>query len=480
MVGLLHMPPEAPAPASAAANEPTRLWAMAAALLAYIGAGLVALQLAIPPGFAAPLYPPAGIALAAVLVFGVRMVPAVALGAFAVNLTLSAQRGNLDLAALGLPGVIAFGAAAQAWLGAALVKRFARQPQAIAEPRDIAVLLGLGALAACMVSCTVATAALGLTATVPPEALVVTWFTWWAGDALGALIAAPIVLTLIGRPREDWAARRLTVGLTLALVTLVMALGIAQVARWDDERVRSAFARDATNATSVLATHLQEPLLALEALRGVFIASEDVNRDEMRRASAAWVASGSLAAVGWYERVERAAVPTFEARARAEGLSQYHVFDRGDAQAPGDEVIAMRFIQPELVNAAALGLNLLSIPAARAAAEATARLDRPQASAAFALTQIPASEDRTGVVIYRAVYNGEPSEAQRRARLRGVLFVTLRPGLVMATIARDLPPYLKLCLVDTTLGAAPKRLAGPPDCEAAGSAALAHARTIRL
>ena len=55
--------------------------------------------------------------------------------------------------------------------------------------------------------------------------------------------------------------------------------------------------------------------LALEALRGVFIASDDVSRDEMRRASEAWLSAGRLAAIGWYEAMERAQVPAFEAAA---------------------------------------------------------------------------------------------------------------------------------------------------------------------
>ena len=54
----------------------------------------LALLLAIPPGYASPLYPAAGIALASVLVYGRRMLGGVALGAFAVNAVLIAARGG--------------------------------------------------------------------------------------------------------------------------------------------------------------------------------------------------------------------------------------------------------------------------------------------------------------------------------------------------------------------------------------------------
>ena len=283
-----------PSTPASEASEPLKLQALkviAGTTLAYLLVGLASLQLAIPPSYASPLYPSAGIALAAVLVFGRIAVPGAVLGAFGVNLSLSALRGNLDLSALGVPALIALGSGLQAWAGATLVQRFARHPQAIDEPGDVAVLFGMGGLLACMTAASIATGGLVAIGTVPAAQAPLTWLTWWAGDAFGVLIGAPIALTLIGRPRADWAARRLIVGLTLVLVTLVTALAIAQVARWDDERLRNAFNRDANHAATVLETRLHEPLMALEAMRGVFIASEDVSRDEMRRASAAWLAS---------------------------------------------------------------------------------------------------------------------------------------------------------------------------------------------
>ncbi|MGZ5689697.1 MAG: hypothetical protein ACXWIQ_18405, partial [Caldimonas sp.] len=73
-------------------------WAVPLALtaLTYFATGLAALKLAIPPGFASPLYPAAGIALASVLVFGWRMLAGVALGSLAVNIVASAGRGFHD------------------------------------------------------------------------------------------------------------------------------------------------------------------------------------------------------------------------------------------------------------------------------------------------------------------------------------------------------------------------------------------------
>ncbi len=457
------------------------LWVIAGTALAYVLVALPSLQIAIPPSYASPLYPPAGIALAAALTFGRWAMVGTALGALLANLSLMALRGPVELQAALVPALTGIGAGLQAGAGAWLVRRYARHPEAIDEPRDVAVLFGLGGVLACLVSASVATVVLVSAGVVPLSAAPETWLTWWAGDTFGSMIATPIVLSLIGRPRRAWAPRRAIVGATLALATLVMALGIGQVVRWDEERLRNAFLRDANHAATVLDTRLREPLLALEAMRGVFIASDDVSRDEMRRASETWLASGRVAAIGWYEAMDRAQVPSFEAAVRAEGLPQYRVFDRPEdpTGTPREPVIAMRFVEPVRGNAAALGLNAQSIRAARAAIERSRTEGLSIASAPFALTQIPEGQDRTGVVLYRAISNGEgAADGRSRASMRGVLFVTVRPGPLMNATAADLPSYLTLCLLDADPAAPLRHLAGPPNCEASPGKGLQQVREI--
>ncbi len=434
----------------------------------YVVAGLASLALAIPPGYASPLYPAAGVALASVLIFGRRMLPAVALGAFCVNLSLALHHTPFSASALALPIVIAVGAALQAWVGAALVERHAELPLTLSEPRDVMVFLIAG-IVACVVSVGIAHFGLWVTDTVKTSELPLSMVTWWIGDLLGVLIAAPIILSLLGRPRSAWAPRRLSVGLTLTLVTLLLVLGIRQVAGWNDERMQTAFDRDAASASQALAAQLRQPLHALEALNGVFVASEHVDLDEMRLATRAWFASSALQAMGWAEFLRRDDVPAFEARVRAEGVEHYSVFDRADAPASlrsSSEVLAIHYLEPEAGNAAALGLNVLSVPAARAAVDTARRSGLPAATAGFRLTQQPVGENQVGVVIYQALYMPRvPSESQRASAMRGAVFVALRMDDLLKVLAAQLPPHLALCLVDTSPGEAPRRLAGAMGCE---------------
>jgi len=448
--------------------------ALAATTIGYFVVAAVSLRLAIPPGFMTPLYPAAGIALACVLMYGPRMLIGIALAAFATNILAGLQGPQLDPSTWAMPATIALGATLQAWAGAWLVRRFVQQPLTLVEPRDVSAFLG-ASVVSCLINATLTTAALWLrgrsTASLP-----LSWGIWWIGDLLGVLIATPIMLTLFARPREAWAPRRLSVGLTLAIVTVLLTLGILQVARWNRERISTAFERDASSASLAVSAHLREPLQALQALRGVYVASDDVSREEMHLASQAWIGSGSLQALGWLERVRRADIPAFEARARAEGFADYRVFDRNEAAdgssiaAADDEVTALRFIEPLDGNAAALGVNSRSIPAARGAIDSALRSGQPVATPGFRLTQQPS--DQRGVVVYQAVYQRAAGNRPSPDQAVGLAFVTLRLDQLMHELAPQIPAYLSLCLVDHGLTEPRQRLIGPLGCESQTSAYL--------
>jgi len=454
--------------------------AFAATLLSYVVLGRLSLWLAIPPGFASPMYPAAGLALAVVLVHGWRMAPAVALASLLVNLWNGGLPPN-QVGAWAVPLCIALGAALQALLGAALVQRLVRQPLTLAEPRDILGFFLAGAFGACLLNASIGTLALGAAGVVPRDTLALTWLTWWVGDSLGTLIAAPVVLTLIGQPRDDWAPRRATVGLTLGFVTLLLAATILQVMRWEDQRMRGNFDREADNAVSTLNFKLEEALHAMQAIHGVFTASERVDRAEMAAASTAWLSdSSALRALGQAQRVRRDDLPAFEAAAQREGLSGYRVNDRlpsepspkGRTAVAGDEAWAIRLIEPLAGNEGALGVNLLSVDEAREALARAVDGGEPSATAAFRLSQERGAEPELGVVVYRALYRGAATStpgtpAERRARAEGAVFATLQIEQLMRQVMRRVPGYLHVCLFDISAAARQLVLAGGESCQAA-------------
>ena len=453
-----------------------RPWqAFAITLVGYLLTARLALLLAIPPGVASPLYPAAGIALVAVLVWGRAMLPAVLLASASANLW---HGGSLDATDVALALAIGCGAALQAWLGATLVKRFVGQPLLLAEPSQLWRFVLSGALLSCCVSASVGLSAVALAGRLSAAQAAPNWSAWWVGDTLGVLIFAPLMLTLVGHPREEWTPRRWPVALPLLAATLLMGLGIRKVIELDAARQRQAFEREAENAAHAIQARLMQPLYALEAMRGLLSEGPIADREAFRRASAPWLVGGSgLRALGWNERVARADLSAFEAREQAGGVAGFHVFDRSGAGVPATDpgdVQVIRFIEPLQDNMQALGVNALSIAIARTAIGLAVRGGAPVASAGFGLTQGGA-----GVVLYQAVYRGHPeTAAEREAAQRGLVFATLSPGDLLRAASATLPSSLQMCLLDNDAPTASRVLAGAAGCDIATRLTPIHTHSM--
>ena len=434
--------------------------------LAYLALALAGLQLAADPQWVSVLFPAAGLSLAAVSVLGWRYVPAIVAGGFLTALiTVSGDgRGGLIVIALG----IGLGTGLQALAGAWLVRRFISRPLVLCEPGDVIRFAGISALS-CVVSASISLGTLWQTGRVSdfPTA----WLSWWIGDTIGVLIAAPMVLTLIGRPRRIWRPRRLSVGLPLLLICALMGLATREVAGWDHQRAMDAFERDALTVSNAVQLRTREPLLALEAVRSMVRVSPNLSRQDFELGTEPYLPQGGpMVALGLALQVAPAQIPGIEKAARAEGLTDFHVHNRnraGDGVRPAGELpIFVRLIEPLPANASVLGVNSGAVLNARQAIDRTRASGLPSASAGFTLTQQP--EKGLGVVVYAALYDGRPQTPEaREAAFRGAVFATLRPAALLATGVPNLPDYLRLCLVD--LAPHPvQRLAGETDCETLG------------
>jgi signal transduction histidine kinase len=141
-------------------------------------------------GFATLVWPPSGIALAALLIGGYRLWPAIALGAFVVNAWVGAPLA----VALG----IAVGNTLEAYLGAYLLRRVAHFEDGLDRLRDVFALVVTAFLTAAL-SATCGVISLGLGHVVPWSAYGSTWKAWWLGDALGELIVASLILTYFSK-----------------------------------------------------------------------------------------------------------------------------------------------------------------------------------------------------------------------------------------------------------------------------------------
>jgi signal transduction histidine kinase len=149
-------------------------------------AARLSLGLALVHGQVTPVWPPTGIALVAFLLLGRRAWPAIAVGAFAVNLPI----GPSPIGA----AVIAAGNTLAPFAAAELLRRvdFHRELDRLQD----AIAIIVAALGAMTISATVGSLVLVLSGSVSSANFWSTWAVWWTGDAMGVLLVAPFLLSI--------------------------------------------------------------------------------------------------------------------------------------------------------------------------------------------------------------------------------------------------------------------------------------------
>jgi PAS domain S-box-containing protein len=162
---------------------------------------------------ATAVWPPAGIAIAACLLAGSWVWPAVLVGAFLVNLTTTSAL---------LPSLmIACGNTAEVLVAASLVRSFADGAAAFEKTTRILIYVAATAAAAALAA-TIGLMTLVLGGLASGSDLAMTWLTWWTGDLSGALLVTPAIVTWARMRLHPWPWERL-VEVLLLLVALSAA-----------------------------------------------------------------------------------------------------------------------------------------------------------------------------------------------------------------------------------------------------------------
>ena len=163
--------------------------------LIYFFAGKFGLRLAFLHPSATAVWPPTGIALAALLIFGFHLWPGITIGALALNL---ATAGTFATSA-----GIAVGNTLEAVLGAWLVLRFASGRDAFSRAGAIFKYVLLAGLISTAVSATFGVTSLYRAGFAIKEDWLAIWLTWWLGDMTSNLVIAPLLFVWSANPRPE-------------------------------------------------------------------------------------------------------------------------------------------------------------------------------------------------------------------------------------------------------------------------------------
>lgn len=173
------------------------VWLLQASVLAvlYVGSGKAGLHFVSYPADTTLVWPASGLALAALLVFGTRLWPALFVGALALN--------RLETQLEWLPSIaIAIGNTLDGVVPAVLLSRRGFRSD-FGRLRDVLDFLRLGTLTGTFTGATIGVAAVIIAGVTEPAAAMKLWLVWWTTDILGVLVVTPAIL-LLSQARPSW------------------------------------------------------------------------------------------------------------------------------------------------------------------------------------------------------------------------------------------------------------------------------------
>ncbi len=246
--------------------------AMGYALLGFLG-----LLLAIPPGYASPVFPAAGLALALTLVSDYRLLPGIWVGSLGLNIWVAWSQNDLTQNSILIAALLGMGAMLQAAIGAWLVRRFVQDRwRILMREQEIFTFFLLGGPLACVISASVAQLTLFFSSAISAADISWSWWNWWAGDTFGVLVFAPLLLAFLGK-QSYWKTRKTVIApITLILVVLIV-MGFVNASKLENRQQQAEIQSIGQN----IAFQLQERFNAynetLSALRRLMELNPDMS-----------------------------------------------------------------------------------------------------------------------------------------------------------------------------------------------------------
>lgn len=414
--------------------------------VAYAITGKLGLLLAISPGYATAFWPPSGLALAAMLLYGYRIWPGIVLGSVLVNIDTSLETTSLAarLMAIALPTSIGLGAALQAGLGAYLVRCWVGFPSALNRERDIGVFLVLGGPVSCLLNATLGVAMLLVSGQLPWSLASVTWWTWWAGDTMGVFIVTPLVLCWFAEPRQTWRRRRRT--LTLGLVTTLAGAIVFFVYTSAQERarLRHIFQQHAETLVHTIQERLADVLGVLYTVESLLTSSSEVTRQEFHTfVQQAFTRHPSLQALTFNRRLSDTQREAYEEAMRQAGYANFQITEKHPtghlvraAQRP--EYVVVHYLEPYADNEQVLGFDVASEPSRLEALQRARDAGVPRATGRLTLVQ--GRPHHIGWLVFMPHYvHGLPhgTVEERRQHLQGYIASVFRVSDMIETVWRS-------------------------------------------
>lgn len=410
----------------------------------YVAIGKLGLMLAIQPGYASGIFPPAGLAVAAAYLWGAQTIPWIILGSLTLNLSIATT--PLQTSATVAAICIAVASALQAWVGRGVLRRAIGINSGLDTIRHIGGYL-LAAPFICTVGASLSVGSLAMLGVMQSDQVFIAWLTWAIGDTLGMVSIFPIMLALFGTPDSVWKGRRLVVASIMSVVLILVGLAYMSFRHIESEKMAQSFRFQAERLAKNIQDHFDEQVFILDQLDLALSMShsEQTSRESFHDlAQPALRRFPMLQAIEWapeiasnrriaFETVQRKSAHEFRIRRRNE---------EGALTSSPDQAryYPITYIEPLSGNEPALGFDLSSHAARNSALREALQSDTPVATKPVSLIQ--ERESQLGILLIKRIQKG--------ANAPGVVLTVLRVGdFLTPLLPRE--DNLEMTLTDTQL-----------------------------
>lgn len=427
----------------------------AAIITLYVATAKIGFLSSIPPGNVTIIWPPSGIAVAAILLSGYRAGIGVWLGSFIVNYWFL-HNGTANATAIIISAAIALGSTFQDALVAYLIqKRYG--PAVFVGHYGRFFVFAIIAMLCCVIAATAGAATLLISNMISNQAFPSTWGAWWLGDFLGIIIITPIAQVAVHHIQHKYepshaAALTLSCGIGFSVLVFITVWNL------ENQKIAEQFRAISQTHMSALQEIISLSHRDLSWIISLYHASHDVTRQEFH----AFVQTRSdsdfsegVQAIEWAPRVSHDKRESFEKSVQHEGLKDFRIMEHNTddmlvSASNRAEYFPVTFIEPQAGNELALGFDLASNSSRKHA------LDLARDSADYVATEpvtlVQKNAARKGVLIVKAVYQNTArvsSVAERRDSLAGFALAVFDIGdLVEASIEHLMPMGLNVYLFD--------------------------------
>ncbi|MFZ5844374.1 MAG: CHASE domain-containing protein [Pseudomonadota bacterium] len=362
--------------------------------LAYFLLGRLGLLLAIPPGFATAVFPPAGLALFCLIRFGPAALPGIWLGSVIMNLSTAWPATGLPAAAqLLMTALIGAGAAGQAGFGWWLLKRHVGLPLAWDDERALLRFALLGASTSTLVGASVGIASLVGAGQIAGDEAAFNWLTWWVGDSIGVALITPLLLLATDPAGSDNRQQLRAVLLPLAITFSLVTVLFVRASQWEQQQIQQRFLDLAGRMERQLQRAFQEHLDSLYQIERFFSASQAVSPADFAAFTQAEVDKfNGHVSLSWVHRVPASERLAYERDMRQQLGSNFQIWQRDDngmqtPASPRADYFPIGYIEPA-TSSWLIGFDNGAEPIRRALMETTLMRGNATASPRIALRQL--------------------------------------------------------------------------------------------